>query len=101
MIWDFRVGDVMSFLGYFGGTLIFLMTMKGELKLLAQRLGFLENTVKDETKEQNRKIDSLSELLMKMVRFEERMANFDTRLTGQGKEIQEMKHGDGIILKHQ
>lgn len=99
MIWDFRSGDLLSFAGVVVAVLLAYMKRDNKIDLLSQRLGYLENTVTAETATQNRKIDSLSDLLMKMVRFEERMVNFDSRLTSQGQQIQEMKHGDGIILK--
>jgi len=95
--WSLRLGDIVAFLGFALGGLSVIFMMKSDLKLLAQRLGFLERT----TEEQNKKIDmqsmeiaKLGELLTLMGRYEERIANMR-------REINELKHGRGFILPPQ
>lgn len=93
--WTLRAGDLVTFMGFVIGGLSVVFMMKSDIKLLAQRLGFLEDT----TEAQNRKIDKQSEeiarfgeLLILMNRYEERMA-------GIRREVDELKRGRGYIVE--
>lgn len=97
MIWDFRSGDLLSFAGVVVAVLLAYMKRDNKIDLLTQRFDYLET----ETDKQSEKLDKLSELLVKDALIEQRFVNFDVRLTSQGQQIQEIKHGDGIILKRQ
>lgn len=105
---SFRVGDVISFLGFFAAGLIAYFrrdaNVDKKLDLATQRIGFLEDTVKKETDAQNRKIDTqsieigrLGELLIKMGRYEERMLRYDDHILMMKREIDELKHGQGFV----
>jgi hypothetical protein len=39
----------------------------------------------------------LGEILVGMVRFDERLANLDRRVTTQGRQIDELRRGEGFI----
>lgn len=102
--WTIRSGDIASFLGFLIAGLGVLWKARGQIDLIAQRLGFLEDTVKRETDAQNRKIDSQSieigkfgELLVKMGRYEERIARTDQDISLMRKQIEELKHGQGWV----
>ena len=95
MIWDFRSGDLLSFAGVVVAVLLAYMKRDNKIDLLAQRFDYLET----ETQEQSGKIDKLSELLIKDALIEQRFVNYDFRLNSQEQQIQELKHGEGIILK--
>lgn len=95
MIWDFRAGDFLTFAGVVVAVLTAYMKRDNKIDMLTQRFDYLET----ETDKQSEKLDKLSELLGKEALIEQRFSNFDFRLNSQDKQIQEMKHGDGIILK--
>ena len=65
-------------------------TLKGEMA-----------TSKEETKEQFNGIQSelkkMGEILIGMARFDERLANLDKRVTAQGRQIDELRRGEGFI----
>lgn len=88
-----RIGDVISLLGFLVGGAVFFFGMRQKIELLGQRLGFLEKTVEKATTEQNEKIDKLSELLIRMGRYEERMLRYDDRLISMSREIEGLKNG--------
>lgn len=102
--WSLRAGDIVSFLGFLIAGVGVLYSMRGRIDLIAQRLGFLEDTVKKETEAQNRKLDTQSveigrfgDLLIKMGRYEERMLRTDEIIILMQKQIEELKHGQGFI----
>lgn len=78
--WSLRFGDIVSFLGFALGGLTVIFMMKSDIRALALKLGFLEETVSKVHADQNMKIDRQSaeigrfgELLNLMGRYEERM----------------------------
>lgn len=97
MLESIRIGDVISFVGFLVASSVFFFGMRQKIELIAQRLGFLETTVKNETEAQNRKIDSFGELLIKMGRYEERMLRYDDHMLLMRKDIDALKHGEGFI----
>ena len=93
-----RLGDIVSFLGFALGGLSVIFMMKSDIRALALKFGFLEETVKKETNAQNEKIDKQSaeiskfgDLLNIMGRYEERMALIR-------RDLDEMRHGRGFIV---
>lgn len=58
-------------------------------------------TSKQETKEQfdgiQVELKKLGEILIGMARFEERISNLDKRVTSQGRQIDELRRGEGFI----
>lgn len=104
MLESIRVGDMLSFLGFLLGGAVFFFGMRQKIELVAQRLGFLEDTVKKETAEQNKKLDAqsaeigkLGELLITMGRYEERMLRYGEDVLLIRREIDALKHGEGFI----
>ncbi len=104
MFESIRVGDVLQFVGFLVGGAIFFFGMRQKIELIGQRLGFLENTVKNETEAQKRQLDKqsieigkLGELLVQMGRYEERMLRYDDRILIMQREIEGLKNGQGWI----
>lgn len=102
--WSIRTGDLISLFGFLVGGAVFFFGLRQRIELVAQRLGFLEDTYKRETDAQNHKIDTqsqeiskLGELLIQMGRYEERMLHYDERFILMKKEIEDLRHGQGFI----
>lgn len=93
MLESIRMGDVLQFVGFIIGGAFFFFGMRQEIKLVAQRLGFLEKKVDLVTNE----IGKLGELLVQMGRYEERMLRYDEHMILMRKEIDALKHGEGFI----
>ena len=92
--WSIRAGDVISFAGFAGAGLGFLFTIRSEIKLLAQRMGFLEKT----TEEQNEKIDKQSEEIGKFGELLTLMGRYEERMGYMRRDIDDLKHGRGYII---
>ena len=96
--WSLRFGDVVSFLGFALGGLSVIFMMKSDIRALALRLGFLEETVKKETDGQNRKIDKQSEEIGKFAELLTLMGRYEERMSNMRKHIDELRHGRGFIV---
>ena len=95
--WSLRFGDIVSFLGFFGGGLTVILMMRSDIKVLAVRLGFLEKT----NEEQNRKIDKQSAEIGRFGDTLAMMGRYEERMLIMRREIDELKHGRGFILAKQ
>ena len=96
--WSLRFGDIVSFLGFALGGLSVIFMMKSDIRALALRLGFLEETVKKETGNQNKKIDEQSEKIDKFGEFLTLMGRYEERMANMRKHIDELRHGRGFIV---
>ena len=94
-----RLGDIVSFLGFALGGLSVIFMMKSDIRALALRLGFLEETVKKETSGQNKKIDEQGEKIDKFGEFLTLMGRYEERMSTMRKHIDELRHGRGFIVQ--
>ena len=92
--WSLRLGDVVSFLGFALGGLSVIFMMKSDIKLLAQRLGFLERV----TEEQNRKIDKQSEEIGEFGKLLTIMGRYEERMGALRRDLDELRHGRGFVV---
>lgn len=107
MDWNWRVGDITQLLGYVGLGIVVFMGLQGNVKLIAQRLGFLTTKVEEQSKRiemQSRELARFGELLEKMARYEERHIALHELFKTAMKEIDRLKddmkglrHGEGFI----
>lgn len=93
--WSFRLGDILSFVGFALGGLSVIYMMRSDINALGIKLGFLKETVdeqKDKIEAQNKEIARFGELIHQMGRYEE-------RFLGLQRQIDEMKRGEGLIVR--
>ena len=95
--WTIRLGDVVSFLGFCLGGLSVIFMMKSDIRALALKLGFLQDTVKNENKAQNDKIDRQSKEIARFAELLTLMGRYEERFIGLQKQIDDLKHGRGFI----
>ena len=96
--WSFRLGDVIS-VGMFAATgMSAIFVMRGSIRELAVRVGFLEETVKTETAKQNNKIDRQSNEIGKLGEIVTTQGRFDERLMTLRRDVDELRHGRGWIV---
>lgn len=96
--WSFRLGDVIA-AGMFAATgMSAFFMMRGSMKELAIRVGFLENTVKTETAEQNQKIDKQSNEIGRLGEIVTTQGRFDERLMTLRRDVDELRHGRGFVV---
>lgn len=96
--WSLRLGDMVSFSGFAIGGLSVIFIMKSDIRVLAVRLGFLEETVKKETQAQNVKIDKQSDEIGKLGEFLSITRLQDERMLLMRRDIDEMRHGRGFVV---
>ena len=103
--WTLRFSDIVSIGAFFFGGFSAILVVKNDMRALALKFGFLEETVKKETATQNVKIDKQSEeisrfgeLLNLMGRYEERFAMNEERFAMVRKSIDELRHGRGFVV---
>jgi len=77
-----------------------LVTMKNTVASLKVEA----ETTKKDTKEQflNVQVElrKMNDILIGMARFDERITNLDKRVTSQGRQIDELRHGEGFVRGH-
>lgn len=91
--WVIRPGDLLSFMGFLIAGAVFFFGLRQRIELVAQRLGFIEESHKMQASE----IVKLGELLIQMGRYEERMFAYDQRIIALGKRVDDLQHGQGFI----
>ena len=103
-----RVADIISIASFMFAGFAGVLVVKYDMRILALKFGFLEETVKTETEKQNSKIDKQSqeiskfgELLALMGKFEERFLMYEERHQMIRKHIDELRHGIGWIVSPQ
>lgn len=76
-------------------------TLKAQMETSKTETKEQMETSKRENKEQFAGIQSelkkLGEILIDMARFEERFTNLDKRVTAHGRQLDELRHGDGFV----
>ena len=95
--WTIRFGDIVSFLGFALGGLSVIFMMKSDIRAVALKLGFLEQTFKSETVVQNEKIDRQSKEIERFAELLTLMGRYEERFIGLQKQIDDLKHGRGFI----
>ncbi|OKO83371.1 hypothetical protein AC629_22780 [Bradyrhizobium sp. NAS80.1] len=79
-------------------------TLKTQMETSKQETKEQMEASKRENKEQFAGIQSelkkMGEILIDMARFEERFTNLDRRVTAHGRQIDELRHGDGFVRNH-
>lgn len=95
--WSIRLGDIVSFFGFCLGGLSVIFMMKSDIRALALKLGFLQDTVKNETQAQNEKIDRQSKEIERFAELLTLMGRYEERFIGLQKQIDDIKHGRGFI----
>jgi len=55
------------------------------------------SNIKSEVAGMQVEIKKLSEILIGMARFDEKLTNLDRRVTAQGRRIDELSHGEGFV----
>lgn len=62
------------------------------------------DATKEDTKERfeaiHDELKKMGDILIGMARFDERINNLDKRVTSQGRQIDELRHGEGFIRGH-
>ncbi len=96
--WSFRLGDVISVAMFAATGISAIFVMRSDIKTLAIRVGFLEDTVKTETANQNRKIDKQSEEIGKLGEIVTTQGRFDERLVMLRRDVDELRHGRGFVV---
>ena len=95
--WTFRFSDIVSIGAFFFGGFSAILVVKNDMRALALKFGFLEETVKKETANQNRKIDKQSEEIGRFSESLNQFGRYEERMAMMSKQIDEMKHGIGFI----
>lgn len=96
--WTLRFSDIVSIGAFFFGGFGAILIMKSDLRALALKFGFLEETVKRETEAQNKKIDKQSEEIGKLGEVLTLMGRFEERMSRLRSDMDDMKHGRGFII---
>mgnify|MGYP001593506174 FL=1 len=96
--WSFRLGDVISVAMFTATGMSAIFLMRGKLGELAVRIGFLEETVKTETADQNHKIDKQSSEIGKLGEIVTTQGRFDERLMTLRRDVDELRHGRGFVV---
>lgn len=95
--WSVRIGDILQIVGFAAVGVGFFMRLTQKIEQLGLRLGFIEQTVAQETTAQNKKLDELGALLVNQARYEERLIAQQNQITLCLKQLDEIKHGQGFI----
>ncbi len=96
--WSIRLGDIVSFSGFAIGGLSVIFMMKGDIRALGLRLGFLEETVKKETKAQNEKIDKQSDEIGKFGEQINTVGRHEERMLMLRRDVEDLRRGRGYIV---
>ena len=83
-----------------GGGIATIVTLRNTVRTLKEQM----DDSKKESREQFAGIQSelkkMGDILVGMARFDERLANLDKRVTAHGRQIDELRHGDGFVRGH-
>ena len=96
--WTMRFSDIVSIGAFFFGGFSAILVVKNDMRALALKFGFLEETVKKETAEQNKKIDKQSEEIGRFAESLNLFGRYEERMAMMWKQIDEMKHGIGFVV---
>lgn len=89
--WSLRFSDIVSIGAFFFGGFAAILVVKQDMRTLALKFGFLEETVKNETANQNKKIDKQSEEIGKVGEAIHVLGRYDERMIRMQREIDELR----------
>ena len=65
-----RLGDILTMVGLFGGGIVVVSYMRADMKILAQRVGAIED-----------KLTSITSILVEQAKHDQRITNIEGRLS--------------------
>ncbi len=77
----FRIGDLITVVGLFGGGIMVIAYMRSDMRLMGQRLGAVENMVDTFMKSMNQKMDVLTSILVEQAKHDERLIGMERRVS--------------------
>jgi hypothetical protein len=83
------VGNIIEIGSILGGGFAVFITLKNNVA-----------SMKDDVVSMQSEIKKLGEVLIDIARFDERLSNLDKRVTAQGRQIDELRRGEGFIRSH-
>lgn len=96
--WSLRFTDIVSIAAFLFAGFSGILVVKNDMKVLALKFGFLEETVKTETEKQNSKIDRQSIEITKFAELLTLMGRYEERMSTMRKHIDELRRGIGYII---
>lgn len=91
--WSLRFSDVVSIGAFLFAGFSGILVVKNDMRILALKFGFLEDTVKAETAKQNTKIDRQSEEIGKIGTELHVLGRYEERMIQMQKEIDDLRGG--------
>ena len=91
--WTVSIGNMLTAVGFLGGGMLFVFTMRGDIRLFAQRINFMEKQM-DAVE---RQLASMAELLNQIAVEKVRLDNMSIRITELYQNYEELRRGRGHI----
>jgi hypothetical protein len=91
MVIDYTItiGNIIEIGSIVGGGLAVFLTLKNNVATLKEDVLAMQDEVKE-----------LGKLLISVARFDEKLSNRDRRVTAHGREIEDLRRGNGFITGH-
>lgn len=80
------------------GGIAALVTMRNTVQSLKVEAAVAKVDVEKQFVGIRAELQKMTDILIGQARFEERLSSLDRRVTQQGKQIDELRHGDGFVL---
>jgi hypothetical protein len=79
------------------GGIAALITLRNTVAMLQGDLKMSKQDVKEQFIGIQLELKKMGEILVTMARFEEKISNLDRRVTGQGRKLDDLSHGEGFV----
>lgn len=68
-----RLGDILTMIGLFAGGIAVVFMMRADMRILAGRVGSVENSIKG----MSEKLNGITEILVQQAKHDQRLANLE------------------------
>lgn len=82
------------------GGIAALVTMRNTVASLKVDAEAAKRDNKEQFNNIQTELKKMGDILINMARFDERITNLDKRVTSQGRQIDELRHGEGFVRGH-